>query len=299
MDRTAWIAITLCVLGLVVWQIYVVNQTRPKPLSAGATPAATLSPSPTFAASPAPPPFGSPAAIPSPSPIPATPAFTEVKETLRNSDVEFHLTNRGGGIAEAVLLHHTAEGGKRVSLNSGDHIPIGAIVDNPAAPSLPEYKMTRQGDAVEFEYVMPEQVTIRKKYFFAPTQDKKDNYLAELDVDVQNAGVNPYTNSGYYLALGSAAPIHPKDYPSYTVACYGADATGGFIDDCKKLPPGLKLKEFSDPTCAPPLEKPACVVISGKPTRAGRYTFRLSAPNLSSGGVRGILRSFMLVVRPR
>jgi YidC/Oxa1 family membrane protein insertase len=229
MDRTAWIAISLCVLGLVISQIYL-NQTRPKPLSAGATPAATLSPSPAFAVSPTPSPLGSPAAFPSPSPLPtpATPAFTEVKETLRNSDVEFHLTNRGGGIAEAVLLHHTAEGGKRVALNSGDHIPIGAIIDNPAAPSLPEYKMTRQGDAVEFEYVMPEQVTIRKKYSFAPTQDKKDNYLAELDVDVQNTGVNPYTNSGYYLALGSAAPIHPKDYPSYTrlVWCVEGRAKG-------------------------------------------------------------------------
>jgi hypothetical protein len=102
-----------------------------------------------------------------------------------------------------------------------------------------------------------------------------------------------------HVSQGGHHPALGKDSPSYTVTCFGADPTGGFIDDCKKLPPGLELKEFVDPTCAPPLQKPACVVISGKPTRAGRYTFRLSAPNLSSGGVRGILRSFTLVVRPR
>lgn len=120
----------------------------------------------------------------------------------------------------------------------------------------------------------------------------KPSSLPAAKVGVRYQVVIRVSQNGHHPALG-------KDYPSYTVACYGADPTGRFIDDCTKLPPGLKLKEFSDPTCAPPLEKPACVVISGKPTRAGRYTFRLSAPNLSSGGVRGILRSFTLVVRPR
>ena len=45
--------------------------------------------------------------------------FAEKTETLRNSDVELHLTNRGGGIAEAVLLNHMAEDDKHVTLNSG------------------------------------------------------------------------------------------------------------------------------------------------------------------------------------
>jgi hypothetical protein len=119
----------------------------------------------------------------------------------------------------------------------------------------------------------------------------KPSSLPTAKVGVRYQVVIRVSQNGHHPALG-------KDYPSYTVACYGADATGGFIDDCKKLPPGLKLKDFTDPTCAPPLQKPACVVISGKPTKAGRYIFRLSAPNLSSSGVRGILRTFTLVVRP-
>jgi hypothetical protein len=95
---------------------------------------------------------------------------------------------------------------------------------------------------------------------------------------------------GHHPALG-------KDYPSYTVSCFGADPTGGYIDDCKKLPPGLKVREYTDATCAPPLEKPDCVVISGIPRKAGRYTFRLSAPDANAPGVRGFLFTYHLLVK--
>src|SRR5260370_37978249 len=49
-----------------------------------------------------------------------------------------------------------------------------------------------------------------------------------MDFDLQNAGPNPYVNNGYFVALGSAAPIHPKDYPSYTrlVWCIDGRAKG-------------------------------------------------------------------------
>jgi hypothetical protein len=96
--------------------------------------------------------------------------------------------------------------------------------------------------------------------------------------------------AGHHPALG-------KDYPSYTVACFGADKTGKFFDDCEKLPPGLKETTFRDPKCAPPLQRPACIAVSGIPRKAGRYSFRISAPDVNSAGVRGIVRSFTIVVR--
>jgi len=97
--------------------------------------------------------------------------------------------------------------------------------------------------------------------------------------------------AGHHPALG-------KDYPSYTVACYGADKNGVYMDDCAKLPPGLKLAAYEGPGCAPPLQKPDCVALSGKPRKAGSYTFRISAPDVNSIGVRGILRKYTIVVRP-
>src|SRR5436305_13978307 len=167
MDRTAWIAIALCVLGLIAWEIWIARPPLPPPAVATApspTPpgvsSTPLAAAPTAVATPAPQPRTAATVAPS-----ATPAqFEEKTETLRNSDVELHLTNRGGGVSEAILLNYPAEVGEseRVTLNSPVRIPIGAMVDDPAAPVLPEYKIVREADIVALEYVTPEQVTIRK-----------------------------------------------------------------------------------------------------------------------------------------
>src|SRR5690348_12358846 len=101
MDRTAWIAIVLCVIGLVAWEWWTVKNAPPRP-------AATASPTPapvaTASATVAPLASPIPTAIPQ-AQAPAAPEFAEKTETLRNDDVELHLTNRGGGIRDAVLLN--------------------------------------------------------------------------------------------------------------------------------------------------------------------------------------------------
>src|SRR3982751_4132158 len=122
MDRTAWIAVILCVTGLVAWEWWIAKQTpRPHPATSGLAPTPTplagtnASPVPLASSSPAPPPTASPATE-------ATPAFAEKNETLRNDDVELRLTNRGGGIREAVLLNHLAQGNEQVVLNSKEQL---------------------------------------------------------------------------------------------------------------------------------------------------------------------------------
>jgi len=92
-------------------------------------------------------------------------------------------------------------------------------------------------------------------------------------------------------------PALGKNYPSYTVDCFGATPTGGFVDDCSKLPPGLKLTAtYSSPSCSPPLQKPHCVLISGTPKKAGRFSFDISAPDVTSLAVRGVLRLYTIVI---
>src|SRR4029077_12451276 len=136
-----------------------VKQVRPRPTVAAEE--ATVAPSPVavspgVASTTATPP--SPAATPAAEPAATAPTFPEVTEVLRNSDLELHLTNRGGGIANAVLLNHTAEENKRVTLNWEGRQPIGAIIENPSAPIMSEYKLTRDGDAVACEFVTPDQI---------------------------------------------------------------------------------------------------------------------------------------------
>ena len=223
MDRTAWIVVVLCVIGLVLWELYLVKQTPPRPAPVNVTPG-QVSPAATIAS---PTPLASPeVAQKAAEPVPS---FPEKIETLRNSDVELRLTNRGGGIKEAVLLRQVSEKGQRVVLNSAESAPIGALIEQPSAPALPEFTASTESDSVvRFEHTTAEQVAIRKKFFFQQSPENKDNYVAEMDVDFENRGTEPYRSAGYFVALGSAAPIHPKDYPSYTrlVWCIAGKAKG-------------------------------------------------------------------------
>jgi len=225
MDRTAWIAVTLCVIGLVVWQIYVVKQTPPRHAPVSVAPEQT-SPSASI-------PSSTPLAAPAAAPKAAEPvaSFPEKIETLRNSDVELRFTNRGGGIKEAILLGQVAEKGERVALNSAESAPIGAIIESRqlGTPAFSEFTASRGANsAVKFERVTAEQIAVRKKFFFQQSPEKKDNFVVEMDVGLENRGTELYRNAGYFVALGSAAPIHPKDYPSYTrlVWCIAGKAKG-------------------------------------------------------------------------
>src|SRR5689334_9112964 len=213
MDRTAWIAVVLCTLGLIGWYVYVGKQSQqlrhqPVAVVASPTPPAAVLP-----ASTTPPAAPSPSASATPAPS-VTPQFAEKTETLRNDDVELHLTNRGGGIAEAVLVNHVAskDDPRQIILNSKEQMPIGAILDQPAAAHLDEFNLTREPDGgIKCERV-DEGVTVRKKFFFPASKEKKDNFVAEMDVEIVNGGAAAYSNPGYFVSLGSAAPIHPKDY---------------------------------------------------------------------------------------
>ncbi len=222
MDRTAWIVVTLCVIGLVGWEWWTIKNAPPRPVAV-----ASPTPAPAINASATP---SSPASV-VPIATPATeaaPAFTEKTEVVRNDDVELHLTNRGGGISEAVLLNQLGQGDQRVVLNSKDQTPIGAIIDQPASPKLEEFTLVREPDGGVRCERNANNIAIRKKFFFPPSKEKKDNFLAEMDVDVANGGPQPYSNPGYFVALGAAAPIHPKDYSYYTrlVWCIDGKAKG-------------------------------------------------------------------------
>jgi YidC/Oxa1 family membrane protein insertase len=227
MDRTAWIVVILCVIGLLTWTWWTGKHQPPRP----APPALSPTPLPLGAASASPAPLTSASPLVAATATPAaesTPAFPEKSETLRNDDAELHLTNRGGGIREAALLNHIAQGDQRVVINSKDQLPIGTLVEQPANPRLDEFALTREPDGSVKCERNADNVTVRKKFFFPPSKEKKDNFLAEMDVDLVNGGAQPYTNPGYFVALGSAAPIHPKDYSYYTrlVWCIDGKAKG-------------------------------------------------------------------------
>lgn len=216
MDRQAWIAITLCIAGLIAWQVYMVKHPAVPPARAlpSPSPAATVAPV-AGAASPE----ATAGALPNEATLAPTPTptpFVESTATLRNADLELLLTNRGGGIAEAILPKHKGEDGKPVKLSAQRRLPIGAIVEKPATPQLEEFTVVPGEGSVQFERVLPNNVTLRKKFSLPAPPNGKDNYVAQMDVDFQNRGTAPYTNPGYFITLGAAVPIHHNDLPHYT-----------------------------------------------------------------------------------
>jgi YidC/Oxa1 family membrane protein insertase len=213
MDRQAWIVITLCVIGFLALTFYnAKHMPPPAPAKISGTPEQSPGVTPQLSAvSP------SPSAAPAASPTASIPSFAEKTETLRNSDIELRLTNRGGAISEAVLLNHHLDNGDPVILNSTDHTPIGAMVEQPAAAELPEFTMTRGDDgSIQFDRKTPEGVSIRKRFSLPATSEKRDNFVAEMDVDFRNDGTQPYSKAGYFVSLGWAQPLHARDMPANT-----------------------------------------------------------------------------------
>jgi YidC/Oxa1 family membrane protein insertase len=234
MDRQAWVAVTLCIIGLIAWQIYMVKHpasVSPKMLASpspgkavgrdsiepgeGAASSAAATPSQTAAA----PGLSESGPTTQSSPNEATPTpapFVEKKTTLRNTDLELLLTNRGGGIAEAILTKHKGENGGPVKLNARQRLPIGAIIEKPTSPVLEEFSVVPGQGNVQFDRTLVNSVRLRKKFSLSALPNEKDNYVAQMEVDFQNSGAAVYSNPGYFVALGSAAPIHRNDLPNYT-----------------------------------------------------------------------------------
>lgn len=232
MDRQAWIAVTLCVIGFFALQVYNAKHLPPPAPPAAVSPAPVAVPGdqPSATAAQAPPASPVPGAAPAASPAASVPPFAEKSETLRNEDVELFLTNRGGGIRQARLLRHVeAKGKSEIVLNSPESLPIGAILEQPAAPALPEFTMARQPDgSVQMERAMPQGLSIQKRFFFPSTNETKDNYVSEMQIDFRNDGPQPYSVPGYFIALGSTRPTHPNDIPAYTrlVWCVNGESKG-------------------------------------------------------------------------
>lgn len=220
MDRTAWIAVILSVIGLIGWEVYVAkNYPAPAPAPAAVKPA----PAPLAVTS------GKPeSVVDRQAPTPATAAdaqtgapVAEQIESIVTRKLELHFTNLGGGIAEAIPQgkENLAEGGVNVKLNHAGHIAIGAITQKAGEDARLPYTLTRDGDTVTAERTEPDGLKISKKYtvVWDKSDPKRERFPAvRLDVTFSNVGAQPYSLPGYYLYAGSAGPIHRKDYPTNT-----------------------------------------------------------------------------------
>ena len=115
MDRKAWIAVVLSIIGLAAWQWYYVKTYSRK------VPAPTQE----EAASAAPAPSATPVATPAPAQ--QEPVVVAQNQSLYSPSAEYVFSNDTGGIERAILLLHFGENKQAVFLNGSRTMPIGAV----------------------------------------------------------------------------------------------------------------------------------------------------------------------------
>jgi YidC/Oxa1 family membrane protein insertase len=245
MDRQAWIAVILSIIGLVLWEIYFVAKYPAAPgmktVAVGAAPASA-----TTAAASAPPLLtaaAKPEVVIDSREATAAPStgVAEQIQTIHTPQIDLRFTNLGGGIAEAIPLGHQnlAENGENVKLNHAGQIAIGAITfqgADPAGKPLPAgedrrlpYNVRRDGNTVICERTEPSGLKITKEYSLDWQGQPKQIPAIDLKVTFTNTGAQPYHDAGYYIYAGSSAPIHRRDLEQYTAFDWLSD--GGYHTD--------------------------------------------------------------------
>ena len=224
MDRQAWIAITLSIVGLFAWQMYVTKKYPVRPAPAAAHAAATPGGAAPAASNPPLVTSGQPDVVAdrkeaAPAAAAADDTAPEQTETLKSDQLVLNFTSRGGGISAAVPQgkQHIAENGVNIQLGHAGNIPIGALSEQPGEGANLPYTLTKQSDrSLVAERTEPSGLKITKEYTFDWQGDPKQIPAVHLKISLTNTGAQPYKDDKYYVYAGSAAPIHRKDLPTYT-----------------------------------------------------------------------------------
>lgn len=208
MDRQGKIAVAIAIAVLLGWMIYE-QKHPPQPAQDQATPAPAAQASASGTQPGASPVSATEAAA---TPAPAVEEnVPEQTQDFKTPAVDYTFTNLGGGIARATLLKHAAEGDKQVVLNDFDNVAVGALSEQPEEGTRAAFTITSGSNAVVCERTTPQQIQIIKKYTLPAGGTSADQYIALLDVTFVNKSGKPYRSPGYYVSLGSSAPIHTTD----------------------------------------------------------------------------------------
>ena len=203
MDRKAWIAIILSVLGLAAWQwYYVKTYSRKVPVAsqrAAATPAPSVAP------------------VATPTPAQEPPLLVARNQSLFSPSAEYVFSNDKGGIERAILLLHLGVNEQAVYLNGSRTMPIGAVGEIPAEAwgGFTMQTDTSKGEAV-FTRKDADGLEITKRFIVPQSGTKDGIYVVRMELMFRNTGNADLERKGYFVSAGGAAPIHPDDWPMYT-----------------------------------------------------------------------------------
>ncbi len=206
MDKKGAIAVAIAMAVMIIWQLkFAPKPTPPLPqpaqASASASPAASAAP-----------------AMPATETKPVQPteqAIAESVQKVTTPSAEYAFTNLGGGISRAVLSKYPAENGN-VTMNEFGSLPIGAISERAGEAATQAYTVSAKNSEVICERTEPNGLQIVKRFSLPESTKNTEEYSVKLNVDFMNRGAQTYQSSGWFIYVGSAAPIHQRDLPMFT-----------------------------------------------------------------------------------
>jgi YidC/Oxa1 family membrane protein insertase len=256
MDRTGWIIVILCVLGLAAWQIFYAPQMVPtQPVEAPEEQAAPATePGETTEDAPpeetgtaqAPTEPGTPretgeseaAAAPTPAPAPRPNLPEEQTFALEDELSIYQFTTHGGGISSVLLKDHIVEdssGSHGVVMNEYGRLPIGTVHTsaNPEVPPIYELVSQDENQVVmqaetEFGVIIRKTFTLREsgvedegagdaeEESLLPKLADPGHYLVDLQLELVNTRDVPMSFPEYFIHFGEEEAIYQSDPPQYT-----------------------------------------------------------------------------------
>lgn len=219
LDRTGWVVVVSCGLGLALWYMLVLPKMAPP--APAAKPGVTA---PGVVAEESKP--EAPALVQEVAP----PERMEVATGLRSPEAEFQFTKAGGGVADAKILDHAKElkSEERVVLNDVGRRnpadrphPIGALGERGANWEANAFDLKFEASEYTVEPSDGKTVTLRGAYgenlavtktFSLPVAGgegkKPDDHLLHMDILLENKGKEPLDLSGMYVYAGAAAAVN-------------------------------------------------------------------------------------------
>jgi YidC/Oxa1 family membrane protein insertase len=219
MDRTGIIVVSICAILFVTW--FVEEQKYqshlPPPQLATNTVANAQTPAP------------GPSATNSSAPV-ATPWFgldTNAPEkliTVTNADARYTFTSRGGGLQAVELSKYPDTIPLRwkkematngfATLDTGAPAPVLAILGEASLVGDGSFILTRTGDGVRAEKVLPDGLMLTKEFHVS------SNYLVYASVNLTNASAKPLALPAQEWVVGTATPMGPDDNGLYLGAMW-------------------------------------------------------------------------------
>ncbi len=229
MDRTTWIAIAVCIAGLIWWNINAsqrqaerMREYRKAVAEYEARQALAVGDDAGVGERPSPPPGVAPERPARESAI--GPAETVEEKTMEAASGELNIvfTNRGGGAREIRLTNHEAEYGERVVFNRHGVLATGAVFEGAGLSGTEPYEIAlRQDHAGVVEALVAERelspgVRLVKTFELPPSPPTEDPFAIELHLEWKNGSEAALVWGDYAVAAGGIGPIHAADWVHYT-----------------------------------------------------------------------------------